>query len=363
MKLLILSGKWDMHAVAVEWALSRRSVECLYWSALEYPRHRRTSVRIADGCARVSEPGTADLGVASTVWLRRLGSPMLPPDLHPADERFAGQEARRFLDEIVRMASPQARWLNPPDSAARVRSKAFQLLEASKAGLHVPETLISNDPTEIRAFAASCGGRVVAKSYLQQHWVVEGRKVYTMASQPSPELLADDASLAACPTIFQQRLDARGEYRVMVIGDRLFPTRMVADRLESSLLDWKAFPGSTRWVACDLPEAVADAIRLFMKRTGLCMGCIDLIETVDGTFCFLEVNQQGQFLWQEQFEPGIGLLEGFADFVANGHLDAGWRPKGDITFSAFEESSLHADVEAQLAVQEFPPEYNNSNVE
>lgn len=363
MTLLILSGKWDMHAVAVEWALSRRSVDCLYWSALDYPRDRRTSVRIADGRARVFEPEIPDLGVAGAVWLRRMGSPMLAPDLHPADQRFAGQEARRFLDEIVRMASPQARWLNPPDSAARVRSKAFQLVEASKAGLHVPETLISNDPAEIRAFAASCGGRVVAKSYLQQHWVVDGRKVYTMASQPSPELLAEDASLAACPTIFQQRLEARSEYRVMVIGDRLFSTRMIADRPESTLLDWKAFPGSTRWAACDLPDAVGDAIRLFMKRAGLCMGCIDLIEAVDGTFFFLEVNQQGQFLWQEQFEPGIGLLEGFTDFIVSGRLDAGWQPRGDITFAEFERSSLHAEVEAHLAAQEFPPEYNNSNVE
>ena len=43
-------------------------------------------------------------------------------------------------------------WVNPPASDVAAQQKACQLRSAARAGLKIPETLISNDPAEIRAF-------------------------------------------------------------------------------------------------------------------------------------------------------------------------------------------------------------------
>jgi hypothetical protein len=62
-----------------------------------------------------------------------------------------------------------------------------------------------------------------------------------------------------------------------------------------------------------VPDALQCAVRKVLDVLGLDMGIIDLKETPDGEFVWLEVNPQGQFLFLEALtkEP---LTEHFAEY-------------------------------------------------
>lgn len=46
-------------------------------------------------------------------------------------------------------------------------------------------------------------------------------------------------------------------------------------------------------------------------------GSFDLIQTPDGEYVFLEMNEMGQFLWLEERLPEIPALNMFASFALN----------------------------------------------
>ena len=53
-----------------------------------------------------------------------------------------------------------------------------------------------------------------------------------------------------------------------------------------------------------------------MDAAGIVFGSFDLIKTVDGQYCFVEVNEGGQFLGYELDD--VPLLQTFADFLISG---------------------------------------------
>ncbi len=54
-----------------------------------------------------------------------------------------------------------------------------------------------------------------------------------------------------------------------------------------------------------------------MKKLGLVFGCFDFIVTPDNEYYFLEINEQGQFLWIEEVNPDIKMLDAFVNFLIN----------------------------------------------
>ena len=90
---------------------------------------------------------------------------------------------------------------------------------------------------------------------------------------------------------------------------------------------------------------------------GLVMGCIDIVVDKDGTYQFLEVNQQGQFLWIEQLCPEVKLLDAFVRFLCQraGHPDTATGVQyADIIASnlhnqVFNEFAHHGHVELALS--------------
>lgn len=74
----------------------------------------------------------------------------------------------------------------------------------------------------------------------------------------------------------------------------------------------------------DLCPALKTNIRNLMKQLGIVFGCFDFIVTPDNEIYFLEVNQQGQFLWIEDFLPEMRMLDMFVHFIINKSVDFKW---------------------------------------
>src|SRR5690606_10376544 len=129
------------------------------------------------------------------------------------------------LENIIG-CNPRALVVNHQTVRETAEAKMHQLHVARRCGFKIPDTLASNDPNAIREFIRQHNNRCVVK--LQHPFVwrpAEGtpRRLYT--SSIEVEDLRDDASISACPMIYQERIDWRYELRITCFGSSAFCAR------------------------------------------------------------------------------------------------------------------------------------------
>ena len=79
--------------------------------------------------------------------------------------------------------------------------------------------------------------------------------------------------------------------------------------------DWRAIPDGELGVDFyDLPSDIDHKCRMFMSHFGLLFGCFDFIVTPKNEYIFLEMNEQGQFLWVKHLNPEIKMLDILLNF-------------------------------------------------
>jgi glutathione synthase/RimK-type ligase-like ATP-grasp enzyme len=180
-----------------------------------------------------------------------------------------------------------ARVLNRPSASASNRSKPYQLALIADAGFAVPDTLVTTDPDDVRAFCAE-HETVVYKS-------VSG--VRSIVSVLDRNRLPHLSDVSTCPTQFQQHVPGI-DYRVHVIRAEVF-----ACRVDSDAVDYRyaALSGDAATIqAAALPDAEAERCIRLSAGLGLEFAGIDLRRDDDGVWWCFEVNTAPGFIWFEQ---------------------------------------------------------------
>jgi glutathione synthase/RimK-type ligase-like ATP-grasp enzyme len=96
--------------------------------------------------------------------------------------------------------------------------------------------------------------------------------------------------------VFQQQIPKRRELRIIFVSGTLFIGTLDASRYESQTMDWRQATGELiPWESGAVPQQVSHCLKLFMAELGLSFGAIDMIETPDGEYFFLEVNPVGEW--------------------------------------------------------------------
>lgn len=70
-----------------------------------------------------------------------------------------------------------------------------------------------------------------------------------------------------------------------------------------------------------------------MDDLGIVFGCFDLIVTPGGDYVFLEVNEMGAFVWIEEQNPEIKLVDAFSEFLIQGELSSRRRTSTPVNLS------------------------------
>ena len=94
-----------------------------------------------------------------------------------------------------------------------------------------------------------------------------------------------------------------------------------------------------------LPNSLEQQIRAFMKKMGLVFGSLDFIVSEDHEYIFLEVNEQGQFLWIEDANPDIKMLDIFVNFLLSNSRTFKWKQKNIVHSIAKYEKKMMSMVE------------------
>lgn len=208
------------------------------------------------------------------------------------------------------------RWLNHPAAISQAEYKPLQLARARACGLSVPQTLITNDAAQARAFVASVS-RAVYKPFTPTGIADPDsyRVTYT-----TPIAAADvDESVRLTAHLFQAWVDKAYEVRLTVVDDTYLAAR-IDTTSEVASVDWRAdYDAVTYTPLPEPPAAVRDGVRALLGTLGVRFGCLDFVVAPDGRWWFLEINPNGQWAWIED-ATGLPITAAIADALTREDL-------------------------------------------
>lgn len=308
--VLVLDDEESAHANLVESALAAdgASVGRVNCSTL-----RDAVVHAAPGAWRLIRGDLPwEVTSSSTIWYRRRGTARV--------DDLDGEEADLARDEIPHvllggLLGTGARWVDDPFTVERAEQKLFQLATATRLGLPLPSSLVTNDPAAAATLAQA--GSLIAKP------LSPGQGIAPFVEELSS---VDLELVSALPVLLQHLVvDAAADLRVVVVGASGWVWRRPR---RDGVVDWRAVDASgSQFVVVEHEALVREAVHLTMAL-GLTMSVQDWLEMPGRTPVFLEVNPQGAWA----FLPGADAVvpAALAEHLApgpNGVVRGGVWPK------------------------------------
>jgi hypothetical protein len=195
-----------------------------------------------------------------------------------------------------------AKVVNRPWAMAPNNSKPYQSLQIRSLGFAVPDTLITTDPDAALEFWKK-HGTVIYKS------VSSVRSIVSRLSSEHAERLKN---VRWCPTQFQQYI-AGTDYRVHVVGDKVFPSEIVSQADDYRYASRTGRAAKIR--TAHLPREVAERCRRLSAGVNLPVAGIDLRVTPKGEWYCFEVNPSPGFTYYQD-ATGQPIAEAIAQFLA-----------------------------------------------
>lgn len=308
--ILIVSHPGDDHAVGVLAALEREGHSAAMIDTAQFPSNASLTQFFEDGQQQfqyVTIGRTLDLGACHAGWWRRPQPFTLEPGIASEVTSFTYTECHEAMAGL--WAALDIRWVNPPELDEAAHHKPYQLAVAARVGLPIPRTVITNDPVVARRFIAELGpDRTVYKTFLASEQCWRETRLLRLEEMA----LLDRVRLA--PVIFQEYVPAVGDVRATVVGETIFATgiRAASGGYE---LDYRMDLAGARFEATTLPSETVERLRAFMRRLGLTYGAVDLRQSPNGTYVFLEVNPAGEWRFIEE-RSGQPITECMAALLA-----------------------------------------------
>lgn len=311
--VLVIAANDDWPTDRVVTELSGRGVEVFRMDTADFPQRLGLAARIDQGHGWTGELATGLRTVAlprvGAVYYRAPGAFQFPDAMTGPEQRFAAAQARAGLGGVL--SALDCRWVNHPTAMARAEFKPVQLDAARACGLRIPATLITNNPVEVREFAAQMPGPVVCKPVASPVLIEDGTLKAVYTRRLAAEDLADLRGIETTAHLFQAWIDKAHEVRLTVVGRRMFAAAIHAGS-DAAHVDWRSDYGSLTYTDTAVPEDVADAMGRLMRRLRLRYGAADFVVDPAGRWWFLEVNPCGQWDWI-QGATGQPIAEAIAD--------------------------------------------------
>lgn len=193
--------------------------------------------------------------------------------------------------------------LNRPQSMESNSSKPFQLQQIRAAGFAIPETLVTSDPDEARAFRAK-HGRVIYKS-------VSGVRSIVRELDDIAAIRID--RLRDLPVQLQAYVPGE-DVRVHVVGTAAFACAVRSEAVDYRYASRDKLDVSMR--AVELTAAVRERCLSLSARLGLAFCGIDLRRTPDGEWVCFEANPMPAYSFFEM-ETGLPIARTVVELLAS----------------------------------------------
>jgi glutathione synthase/RimK-type ligase-like ATP-grasp enzyme len=295
--VLIIAQENDPHTQAVARELEALGRTYAILDLSDFPQLAKLNIRYTccgDASFEITIADRAhDLGHFDAAWWRRPQLPriseVIPSEAH---RLFAANEVSEALAGLWHALD--AFWVNDPALDHVAHRKVTQLQVARRCGFRLPDTLISNDPDEVRVFVDQHGYRKVAYkafSALEDQW----RE--TRVLQPQELSLLGEVRHA--PVIFQEYIEAVYDLRITLVGDAIFAAAIHSQET-SYPVDFRMDMANAQITPIELPADLEERLHAYRRALGLEYGAVDMRLRPDGEYVFLEINPAGQWLFVEE---------------------------------------------------------------
>jgi glutathione synthase/RimK-type ligase-like ATP-grasp enzyme len=307
--VLIISTIADAATDEVVRELNERQVPCVRINTENFP----FSGALLNRPASHAEFDQRCISTPCSIWYRRLRTPSKPENMDAGVYDFCLQESRAAL--LGQILSLNTRWMSHPRAIWQAENKPLQLSTAAAIGLCIPGTVITNDPSEIRAAFAEFGEMIV-KPVRSGYFTNEGAEHSVFTSRVLQEHLENLESAVRCPSIYQKLIPKRFDIRITVVGQQIFAAAIDSQSDASASVDWRhtSNPNLPHYPVT-LPQDLQAQLLTLMKHFDLSFAAIDMIETPSGEYVFLEINPSGQWLWLDDL-LNFGISSAVADWLA-----------------------------------------------
>ncbi|MGH3812003.1 MAG: ATP-grasp ribosomal peptide maturase [Pseudonocardiaceae bacterium] len=316
--VLVLSAHEDLTADAVIGELHERSASVVRIDTGDFPIRCQLAATFSvdgfQGCLR-SEDIELDLTTVQSIYYRRPTKFAFSDALSDADNLLAATEARLGLGGVL--GTLDVLWINHPARVAIAEYKPIQLRMATRCGLDIPRTLITNNKSAVIEFADAVGGPVVCKMLSSLVLSEQGVPHMTYTTMIDARTI-DSSALATTAHLIQEWVPKQYDARVTIVGQQAFGVAVHASS-DRGHLDWRSDYESLEYRKIDPPRSVVSAAVQFLQCLGLTFGAFDFVVTPDGQWVMLECNPAGQWLWLQD-ETGVEIAEGIADLLVSGEL-------------------------------------------
>jgi hypothetical protein len=250
----------------------------------------------------------------SAIWARRFALPRTLGDVNPAQADFVRRELTTVMDLFFESAT-QAFYINPYLADRLAGNRLLQAERAKRVGFSTPQSLVTQNVDKAREFLLSHSNVLTkAISFGRISSNAEGDIVAFSSRVPRD---IDLMGLEWCPSLLQELIPKRFDWRVTTIGERVFAARAHCDP-ETSPIDWRQHQDASRlFVSADLPHEISNRLLKLCFDSKIVYGAHDLIETPSGEFFFLETNPAGQWGWLE-LTLRLPIGRAIADELVNG---------------------------------------------
>lgn len=365
--ILIPTIRDDIHAAAVAILMESIGHRPIRWFCSDYPERSTSSFAISSSKPSSVEFhdyfGDVALDEIDIFWNRRVGAPIYKSFIAECDKDMATEETNRFVAGVLSTVSNRVFSVNDYHAARNAENKLAQLACARTVGLTIPDTLITNDPQKIRHFITShLSNGVIYKPFKPAIWESDGNVAIVYTSTVQLDDLPEDEVLKLSPAIFQEQVPKTYELRVTCMGHEVVTAQLNSQATTTGRVDWRMASEKEMCIErVTIPKTIEHKCRAMLDSLGLVFGCFDFVVTPSGEYVFLEVNQMGQFLWIEDVNPEIPLLQMFCDFLISGNgkfvysKKKSWLSFSDIRNAA--EKMIYADRDIHPQAERFPHSY------
>lgn len=247
------------------------------------------------------------------VYYRKPSLPMIQSQ-DPVTAKFVKEEIDFFLRWFWTLLRDRF-WVSSYSSIMMASSKLDQLRIAPKLGFHIPRTIITNKPEEVRKFFDACGGEIINKVLRSVILEDQGKFSSILCHPVCREDLETGESIKMLPCVFQEKVEKDVELRITVVGNKVFPCEIHSQQSVKTKEDWRNYDfDNTPHSKHQLPQVVENQCCDLLRYYGLMYGAIDMILTPKGEYVFLEINPNGQYLWIEGL-TGLPITEAIAELL------------------------------------------------
>jgi ATP-grasp ribosomal peptide maturase len=314
--IIAAADDWPTDRVVVE--LEKRGAEVFRMDTADFPLRLALSGRIGQQDTwtgdLATDHRTVELSRVGAVYYRAPGAFRFPEGMSGPEERFAAAQARAGLGGVL--SAMPCRWVNHPTSMARAEYKPVQLSAARRVGLTIPETLITNRPEDVLAFAIDTGRPLVCKPVASPVLIEDGQLKSVYTRRLTAEDLRDLDGISTTAHLFQTWVPKAYEVRLTVVGTRMCAAAIHAGS-DAAHEDWRSDYASLTYETAVVPRPVYRAMLRLMDVLKLRYGAADFIVDDEGRWTFLEVNPCGQWDWI-QAATGLPIVEAIADELLGG---------------------------------------------